>query len=60
MALRLGGVIHHLLVLAYCSAAIGELLDLSYAFDNSTQYWQRKEIFNLTEVSVGLSENGYW
>lgn len=37
-----------------------KLLDMSYAFDESSIYWPTAKSFNLDKVSRGISEGGWW
>ncbi len=56
-----------LLVVAGCSAqpsgpalAIGELVDLSHAYDAQTVFWPTSEPFRLETVADGITEAGYY
>jgi kynurenine formamidase len=38
----------------------GHLLDMTYAFDNTSIYWPNARSFNLTPEFAGMTEKGYW
>jgi len=38
----------------------GKLLDMTYAYDESTIYWPTAKSFKLVKVAWGISEGGWW
>ncbi len=49
------------LVAFLCSARFnGKLLDMTYAYDESTIYWPTAKPFKLEKVFWGISAGGYW
>lgn len=38
----------------------GQILDMTYAYDNASIYWPNAKGFNLTPESAGINDKGYW
>ena len=38
----------------------GQILDMTYPYDNASIYWPNAKGFNLTPESAGITEKGYW
>jgi kynurenine formamidase len=45
---------------AYAAGPAGQILDMTYAFDENTIYWPNASPFKLTAEFRGMTEGGYW